>query len=214
MATAATAYVFQNPYLLYYESGRELLTRATEGNIGDAICCSRAAFFMFISAFEGLLNLIYELYLKSSLRDERIVERLGREQIDLKVRLASVYCDCFSKDRMDDESPAFKRFHSLINLRNDFVHANLTKPMKRPVVIEDGFRFIIEPESRGKDGLPKSAGDLMPEDIVIVKSVIDDLIMELLRSMKPRIRREFSGVLESEIFSVSIEDGEVIVNWE
>ncbi len=63
-AKSATGYVFQNPYLLYYETGEELLARASQGNLGDATFCSRAAFFMFMSAFEGLLNLIYEMYLR------------------------------------------------------------------------------------------------------------------------------------------------------
>ena len=195
-AREATGYIFQNPYLLYYETGDELLARAVEGSIGDRIFCCRAAFFMFISAFEGLLNLIYEMYLKPELRDERIRERLGREQIDIKVRLAPVYCECVSKDRIDHESDAFKRFHSVANSRNDFIHANITTPMKRPVVIEDRCTFIVEPATRDKQGLPRSVGDLAPSDIETVKKAIDALVTQLLGSMKPRYRREFSGVLD------------------
>lgn len=213
-ASQASGYVFQNPYLLYYETGEQLLARAVDGKVSDDVNSCLAAFFMFMSAFEGFLNLLYEMYLKRTLRDERIYDRLGREQIDIKVRLAPLYCECFSGDQIDHQASEFKRFHYIANLRNDFIHANLTKPMKRPVVIEDGFTFIVEQDSRDKHGLPRNASDLNASDIVTVKQTIDELIALLLQSMKPRYRREISGVLEYEYFKVSIEEGELIVDWE
>ena len=46
-----------------------------------------------------------------------------------------------------------------------------------------------------------------------VKRAIDDLVAQLLHSMSPRHRGEFSGVLNHEFFSVTIEEGETIVDW-
>jgi hypothetical protein len=158
-----------------------------------------------------LLNLIYELYLKAELRDERIYERLSREQIDIKVRLAPLYCECFSKE-IDHNAEEFKRFHSIINLRNDFIHTNLTKPMKRPIIVEDNITFIIEHESRDKNGLPKSIDVLTGEDLEFIKENLDQMIDSLIESMKPRFRREFRNILEDDYIQIFIEDGEIIVN--
>jgi hypothetical protein len=146
------------------------------------------------------------------LRDERIYERLARDQIDIKVRLAPVYCTCFSNNPIDHHSDAFKRFHSIVNLRNDFIHANLTKPMKTPIVCEDGHTFMVELDDREKDGLPKSFAILDPHDIEGVKESIDEMVELLIEAMQPRFRHEFRRIRSEEYVSVLIEDGEVVVD--
>lgn len=206
----ANQFVLQNPFTLYYRSAENLLEEVPDAGI-DASDYYRSAFFLFIAAFEGLLNLIYELYLKANLRDGRIYERLSREQIDIKVRLAPLYCDCFSDKSLDHTSNAFKQFHSIVNLRNDFIHANFTKPMKRTIVIEDGYTFIVEQSSRDKNGLPKSIDALTEDDLNLVKESINQMIDMLAESMKPRFRREFRNILEEDYIQVIIEEGDMIV---
>jgi uncharacterized tellurite resistance protein B-like protein len=206
----ATKFVLQNPFTLYYQSAASLLERASDPVISTSDYY-RSAFFLFIAAFEGLLNLIYELYLKVDLRDGRIYDRLSREQIDIKVRLAPLYCDCFSGKSFDHTSEVFKQFHSIVNLRNDFIHANLTKPMKRAIVIEDGHIFIVEQSSRDKNGLPKSIDTLTEEDLKLIKDNINQMIDMLAEIMKPRFRREFRSILEEDYIQIIIEEGEIIV---
>jgi hypothetical protein len=166
----------------------------------------------FIAAFEGLLNLIYELYAKPDLRDGRIYDRLAREQIDIKVRLAPLYCCCFGSKLVDHHSEPFKQFHSIANLRNDFIHANLTKPMKTPIVIEDELSFAVEQTSRDKNSLPKSIDALYPQDIQMVKDNIDQMVELLIEDMQPRFRHEFKKILGEEYIHVLVEDGELIVD--
>ncbi len=209
-ADEADQFVLQNPFKLYYGSAVDLLEEVPDAAI-DASNYFRSAFFLFIAAFEGLLNLIYELYLKADLRDERIYERLAREQIDIKVRLAPLYCDCFSDKPLDHNSDVFKRFHSIVNLRNDFIHANFTKPMKRSIVIEDDHTFIVEQNNRDKNGLPKSIDALTEEDLELIKETINQMIDLLAEGMKPRFRREFRKILEEDYIQVIIEEGEMIV---
>jgi hypothetical protein len=206
----ANQFVLQNPFTLYYNSAVDLLEEAPEAGI-DSSNYYRSAFFLFIAAFEGLLNLIYELYLKADLRDERIYERLSREQIDIKVRLAPTYCDCFTGKPFNHGSEVFKRFHSIVNLRNDFIHANFTKPMKRSIVVEDGYTFILEQNYRDKNGLPKSIDVLTEEDLQIIKENINHMIDLLAEGMKPRFRREFRKILAEDYVQVIIEDDELIV---
>ena len=206
----ANRFVLQNPFTLYYQSAVSLLEEVPDTVI-DASDYYRSAFFLFIASFEGLLNLIYELYLKADLRDERIYERLSREQIDIKVRLAPLYCDCFSDKPLNHNSDVFKRFHSIVNLRNDFVHANFTKPMKRAIVVEDGYTFIVEQSSRDKNNLPRSIDALTEEDLDLIKDSINQMIDLLAEGMKPRFRREFRKILEEDYIQITVEDGEMIV---
>jgi hypothetical protein len=203
-------FVLQNPFTLYHGSALDLLEEVPDAGI-DSSNYYRSAFFLFIAAFEGLLNLIYELYLKPELRDERIYERLSREQIDIKVRLAPLYCDCFADKSLDHNSEVFRRFHSIVNLRNDFVHANFTKPMKRAIIKEDGYTFVVEQNRRDKNGLPKSIDALTDEDLELIKDNIHQMIDLLADGMKPRFRREFRRILEEEYIQVVIEAGELIV---
>lgn len=213
VAAEAKRFVLQNPFALYYNSAEILLGKAKKNDDNSSDYC-RSAFFLFIAAFEGLLNLVYELYAKPDLRDERIYDRLAREQIDIKVRLAPLYCSCFTNNPVDHHSEVFKRFHSIVNLRNDFIHANFTKPMKTPIVFEDGITFMVQQETRDKNGLPKSIEDLSPPDIQIVKDSIDQMTGLLIEAMQPRFRHEFRKILYEDYVPVLIDDGEVIVEVE
>ena len=206
----ASSFVLQNPFVIYWNSAVNLLENVTDTS-SVAQEYYRSAFFLFIAAFEGLLNLIYELYVKYELRDDRIYERLSREQIDIKVRLAPLYCACFSEKVIDHNSEAFKRFHSIVNLRNDFIHANLTKPMRRAVVEEDNYSFIVESTRRDKYGLPKSITDLSYDDLERVRKSIDEMTSLLVGTMTPRFRHEFRRVMKEEYIQVRIEDGEMII---
>ena len=225
-------YVIRNPFALYYITAGNLLAWAKSGkpttipskitDLADmlnqeylvqqsehALC--RSAFLLYIASFEGLLNLVYELYLKKDLRDERIYERLGREQIDIKLRLAPVYCECFQSSPIDHTSDAFKNFHSIVNLRNDFVHANFTKSMKTPMVVEDDYVFFVEATNNYVGGIPRDFAELGVEHIETINQVIDDIVEELLKHMQPRFRREFEQVIYEPYVEVADEDGEMVV---
>jgi hypothetical protein len=225
----AKAYIIQNPFALYYQTATELLNLAqfdtrdwgssrqmkiASARFGvyskPALC--RSALLLLLASFEGLLNLIYELYLKESLRDERIYERLSREQIDLKFRLAPVYCSCFGDAPIDPASDAFRNFQTLVNLRNDFIHANLTKSMRFPLITKDGLAFAISPfEKESSIGVPRNFGELQEQHLQQAKRIIDDAIDFVLKHMKPRYRKEFVTIMEDDNVSIEFEDGEWIV---
>jgi hypothetical protein len=119
--------VIQNPFALYFRTAEELIGIAEIAAGCEALSASgticQAAFFQLLIAAEGFLNLIYELYLKPELRDDRIAGRLTRDQIDVKLRLAPVYCDCFAGKPFDHRTAAFQNFQKLFRIRNDFVRA-------------------------------------------------------------------------------------------
>lgn len=232
--TKAVGSVLQNPFSLYFESANSLLELVEDLKSNDLMLKSevkpqkpedinekfaqleklndlyRSMFFLYIASFEGLLNLIYDLYLKKNLRDDRIYERLIKEQIDIKIRLAPIYCECFNGNLIDNESEQFKQFHTIINLRNDFIHANLTKPMRSFFVRDDKYTFLIN-QIADKNELPKNFGDLNYEHVLHVRDSIISMSDMILDHMKPRFRSEFRDIMYDEFIQVEFEDGEIII---
>ena len=222
-APQATGYVFQNPFAVYFRSARDLLERASflvpEEDTGwddqfkrnERLDYCRSAFFLFVASFEGLLNLIYELYLKSDLRDERISSRLSREQIDVKLRLAPLFCLCFDDRAIDHHSEEFQRFQYVVNLRNNFVHANLTKPMRTSIVTDRNHDFVLLDESPAKYGLPQNIVHLDVDHIKVVQATIDTMVRLVLDAMKPRYAHELKPVVMEDNIWVSVVDNEYII---
>src|SRR5713226_1090248 len=214
-------HVIENPFALCYRTARELLEIAEQlsqkdGGLPDAatkpddstghtLC--RAAFFHLIAAVEGWLNLVYEIYLKAELRDHRIVDRLAREQVDVKLRLAPIYCDCFPGKPIDHTTEAFRNFHRLVNTRNDFVHANVTTSMKTPVVSLDDMTFIVTTDNSENGFVPGLTSDLGIEDLGNITAIVDEILAQALASMKPRDRREFGSVMHQDFINVEYQDG-------
>lgn len=218
--------VIENPFMTYretadslYELLKELQNpkKNSEGilefggwMIHYDLC--RSAFIMYFSSVEGFVNLIYELYLRKELREKRIYDRISREQIDLKLRLAPIYCECFQADVLDPRAVAFKNFHSLANLRNDFVHANLTKPMMNPVIYEDDIEFVIDSDSTTAIGIPSNFREFESHHVEKAKHITQSLIDYVVSAMNPRFRREFEYVMEMEHIKVEYENEQLYIS--
>lgn len=223
-ALRARGFVYQNPFALYFSNAESILEKASQGRDEETIRTAfelhrleksgdlyRAAFFLYVASLEGLLNLIYEIYLNPALRDERIYNRLKREQIDIKLRLAPVYCTCFKHRVIDAKTEEFHRLQFIVDLRNDFIHANITKPMRSSIIEEEGFIFWIDSEQSSKYGLPRDAAELDLPHLKFVRKTILDMVEIILNAMKPRYKREFSSVLYDEVINVDIDDDEFII---
>jgi hypothetical protein len=214
---SAYGFNFQNPYAMYFASAERLLSIASEIQKDHPLRYDapsdlyKAAFFLYVASFEGLLNLIYEIYLNPALRDERIYSRLQREQVDVKVRLAPVYCSCFKVKSVDAKTEKFQRFQFVVELRNDFIHANITRPMRSSMVEKDGFVFRVDQEQIGKYGLPRNPAALDKSHLEFVRETIQNMVRIILEAMTPRYRREFSLVIEDEIIGVDIVEDEFVI---
>jgi hypothetical protein len=151
--------------------------------------------------------------LKPELRDDRIAGRLTRDQIDVKLRLAPVYCDCFAGKPFDHRTAAFQNFQKLFRIRNDFVHANVTKSMKHPVVRYDEIDFILWQEE-GLDDVPSPAQDLGVGEIKRVRTMINAIVEQVLATMEPRHRRDLQLVLHDDLIHVRDENGTLVIIYD
>ncbi len=228
--------ILENPFVTYYSTAVNLLelsatidelvkeksssvneefTKGLSFSFSDGLdLCDkksdlyRSAFLMFLSSFEGFLNIMYELYLKTELRADRLYERIAREQIDVKLRIAPIYCDGFRTKTVNHEDDRFKNYLRLVNLRNDYVHANLIKSLERYIVEEDNHTFILENEDNSD--IPSNINELELKHVELAKKYIDDIVELVFECMETKTRREFKSIIfESEI-EVEDEDGVLI----
>jgi len=149
--------------------------------------------------------------LKVELRDDRVADRLVREQVDLKLRLAPVYCDCFAGQPIDHTTQAFRNFHRLVNARNDFIHANVTRAMKTSVVNYDGMTFLVNLERNQDATVPDSMSGFGIEETKSIKGTVDAILSQVLTSMKPRYKKEFGSVVHEQFINVEYEDGVPVI---
>ena len=168
----------------------------------------RSAFLMFLSSFEGFLNILYELYLKAELRTDRLYERISREQVDIKLRIAPIYCEGFKTKTINHQDHRFKKYLHLVNLRNNYIHANLIKSLERYIVEEDNHTFIIKNEENLD--IPSNINELELKHVELAKKYIDDIVELVFESMETKTRREFKSIIFEREIEVEDEDGILI----
>jgi hypothetical protein len=226
--------LLENPFVTYYSIAENLLELASaindmsskgtfsmlisqEGDHANEVSISlwekkydlyRSAFLMFLSSFEGFLNILYELYLKPELRSDRLSDRIAREQIDIRLRIAPIYCDGFRSKVIDNSDERYKAYSRLINLRNDFVHANLTRSLERYLVEENDYIFLIENEDRGE--IPSNINKISLEHVELAKKIIDDVVKLVFESMEVKTKREFKSVIFEGEIEVEDEEGVLV----
>lgn len=201
IASSNKSYI-QNPYKIYSDSAKVLFEKAKtiQRNHNELMAMLQASFFLTVTSFEGFVNLIYELYLDKDLsKENNVVDRINRLNIDLKIILAPYFCSCFEKNVIENDE-VFKKYRAIINLRNDYVHGNVVEPMRYVVHESDDLHFLInrDHQSQNAYGLPKNVSELKQEDIEFVQRTIEEMIDKIVTSMSPLYRMDFSTYLNKD----------------
>lgn len=203
-----------NIYRLYFEGAHqlyELLSSLEDSEkIGSLL---RAQFFLLIASFEGFLNLMYELYLDPTIRNDKdLYRQIRREPLPYKVRMAPTRCACFQEQKsLRIRKDYFGPFLYLYDVRNDFIHANLLPHMKSRRVMEGRFEFWAKAKTPMKYDFPRDVTQLRSEHVEFVYEIIEKMVDYLLSEMKPRYRREFSEALERTEILVELEGDEYMI---
>lgn len=208
---------FDNLFHLYFDEGRSLLEELQNNQEQKYLPKNHfpelSPFFLFVASFEGFLNLIYELYLSKEYRDDdRVRDHLKRAPLDVKLRLAPAYCSCFRK-KIIESNESFKKFQAVIELRNDFVHANLTEVMIKHKIEIDGIPFKKHLKKRRHHyDLPRSPYQINVKHLEFVCDVIEHTVELVLGAMKPRHKRELDLILHKPRFEARFIDDEYVVD--
>jgi hypothetical protein len=103
-------------------------------NISEAAALGTTIRMLCPVMADSFINLILLVFRKEEyVNDERLYDNLIRQQIDIRVKTLHLHCTCFPQ-RINSKTDAFKKFHTLMNKRNDFLHGNID-PSK--LVIQD-----------------------------------------------------------------------------
>jgi hypothetical protein len=107
-----------------------------------------------------------------------------RLDIEMKVLLMPGLCNGFRNEMLSPESEIFKNFKQLRNYRNEIFHSKIVDSLKRVAFVQDGFFYIVHMEKEKKGSLfPPAGKTLEKEDALKVKSLVDNLIEEILNNM-------------------------------
>ncbi|HKO62104.1 MAG TPA: hypothetical protein VJV03_13150 [Pyrinomonadaceae bacterium] len=204
--------IIQNPFKIYLAGAKHLLglAESTTNNLDKEALC-KGSFFLFLSSFEGLLNIIYDLYLKTVLHEESVRRGLQRANIDLKLRLAPLYCMCFIGDSIKYKNNELDRYMSIVELRNDFIHANLSPTMRTSVVKLDGYTFPLEERESNKYSIPKDVAHLDITHLHFVNSTIEEMKDAVLSSMHHKFRKDFQNAISREQIITEQVQGENLI---
>jgi hypothetical protein len=177
-----------------------LMTARTSYTDMSALAWSAAVSYIF--SVEGLLNLVYDIYLNSNIRENtNLQEHLQRLSLIDKWCLASYVCYCFSSP-LKNSSKGYQSLKKLVNLRNQWAHSSITPEMRTFFIREDDLSFATTPVPVAKHF------DVPGEEISFVKGVrrdTDSIVSELLQAVRPELRASFLEVLRYEAISLDTE---------
>jgi hypothetical protein len=158
---------------------------------------------------EAFVNLLLYILMKSELRsDERLRENAIRQPIGIRIRSLSHNCKGF-KQPVDYASDACKRYHTLVNERNDLLHGNVVIDKLRfnelyfygrvPVFMEYSSMW-----ERSYGVAHRSVGlDLVIDEL----GVVDGLIQYLLSCLDDKLQERIRLLSETFNLGLCLDDG-------
>jgi hypothetical protein len=158
---------------------------------------------------EAFVNFLLYMLMKPALKkDDRLRENVIRQQIDIRIKSLSHNCRGF-KDDIDYSNEVCRKYHSLVNERNDLLHGNVAVDklefneiyFNRKVPVFQQYStmwdraFGVAHRSVGLEVLGKE------------KEIIENLIEYLFSCIDERIRDEVRFFSEKHELGMCLDDG-------
>lgn len=146
----------------------------------------RSIIIHYFLALEGFVNLLYHAFLKKEFKGKKLDGQTIEERLDIemKVLLMPGLCNGFRNEMLSPESEIFKSFRQLRKYRNETFHSKIVDSLKRLTFVQDGFLYTVPMEKEKKGSLfPPGWRALEKEDALKVKTIVDNLIEEILNNM-------------------------------
>jgi len=158
---------------------------------------------------EAFVNLLLFVLMKDDLReDDRLRENVTRQPIDIRIKSLHINCNGFSK-QVDYRNDACRRYHMLVNERNDLLHGNVVISklqfnevfFNRRVPVFTEYKSMWE-RSFGVDA--RSVGlDKLHDEI----EVVDDMIEYVLTCLDKDARTQIERVMQTRDLGLDVNTG-------
>lgn len=150
---------------------------------------------------ESFVNLILFLLCKPEIKDnDRVFQATIRNQIDVRVQSLHICCEGFEK-KVDFKNDICKKFHTLMNDRNDLLHGNID--IKKLSIGDIYFNGRVPIFSEYQDFWDKSIGVLIKsvklDCIHDDKVTIENFINYILSLLNSDIEKQVKAVMEKRI---------------
>lgn len=158
---------------------------------------------------EAFINLLMYLLMKPALkRDDRLRENLIRQPIDVRIKSLSHNCTGFKSD-IDYSHEFCRRYHTLVNERNDLLHGNVViEKLKFNELYFNGRVPIFESYSsmweRAFGVATKSVGmDLLHEE----RQVVEDFINYVISCLEDKKQEQVRAFCARRDLGMCLDDG-------
>lgn len=154
----------------------------------------RAAFMTTFMSLEGFMNLVYMLFLKDRYRNDIYEKRLRNEMLPMKILEMDVYCHSLEHPPLKEQDELFAAIQHFINVRNLFLHANISDVMEAHLVKQNKYFIVTRGESKEKYGIPSDMRNLTNAHVIRAGKLVQKLIVKVLQAMDEEARFPFAIV--------------------
>jgi len=158
---------------------------------------------------EAFVNLLLYILMKPELRkDERLRDNAIRQQIDIRIRSLSHTCSGF-RQAPDYSSEPCKRYHTLVNERNDLLHGNVVidKLKFNELYFNGKVPLFIEYSTMWERSIGVAHRSVGLEQVAEEVSAIDSLVEYLLSCLEDNVRERIRIISGKFTLGLSLDDG-------
>ncbi|MBA0203683.1 hypothetical protein [Pectobacterium aroidearum] len=160
---------------------------------------------------ESFVNLILFVLCRSDIKNnERLFKNTIRQQIDIRVQSLHINCIGFHS-AVDYSSEECKKFHTLMNERNDLLHGNVevNKLSIGDVYFNKRVPLFIQYEDFWDKSIGVSMKSVKLESIHEDKKVVDDFIKYILSKLNANIKEQVDIIMEKGQLGFNYKTGRV-----
>ena len=154
---------------------------------------------------EAFVNLLLYVLMKPELKsDQRLRDNTFRQPIDVRIKSLSINCNGFQK-QPDYTSEPCKRYHSLVNERNDLLHGNVVieKLKFNEVNFFGKVPVFCEYRTMWERSIGIGIKSVGLNEVLDGIAVVDDLIAYLISCIEDRLRPELEHIKEQHVLAIN-----------
>ena len=158
---------------------------------------------------EAFVNLLLYMLLKPEIKsDERLRENTFRQPIDVRVKSLSLNCRGF-KTPVDYSAEPCKKYHTLVNERNDLLHGNVAidKLQFNELYFFGKVPIFLEYSSMWERSLGVAHRSVGLSEVDNELAIIDGFIDYLKNSLEPGIRENVEMISNKFDLGLCLDDG-------